>query len=213
MTISYLTFIKHAEKMVKDIGFAKPALKGVYHTFDGSVIVSDGRRVYKALDVQSRNDGASIDPGTGKEIEGAYPSIQELIPKGLVDRLHVQSATYLHLVTDAFIKAGVVPKPGEKKGKKEDVILRLEAVHNNAATDLSVESKALQASIDLGQSENYLYFEYRINAEHFLQALALFKDAGHEELYLNFYEDEFAFQMVSTDTNASLRAVIPVVFD
>ncbi len=28
MAISYLTFIKHAEKMVKDIGFAKPALKG-----------------------------------------------------------------------------------------------------------------------------------------------------------------------------------------
>ncbi|MBV2197422.1 hypothetical protein KQR56_09815 [Bacillus velezensis] len=46
MAISYLTFIKHAEKMVKDIGFAKPALKGVYHAHDGSVVVSDGNRIY-----------------------------------------------------------------------------------------------------------------------------------------------------------------------
>ncbi|MER1275519.1 hypothetical protein RJD11_12265 [Bacillus velezensis] len=213
MAISYLTFIKHAEKMVKDIGFAKPALKGVYHAHDGSVVVSDGNRIYAAKNVQSRNDGASIDPETGELLDGVYPNVNPLIPTGFIDQLQVQSTTYLHLVTDAFIKAGVVPKQGEKKGKKEDVVLTLSSCVSGKHTELSVKSKSLNADIDLGPTQYNNDFEYEINAEQFLQALKLFKDAGYEELCIKFYQDEFAIKLVSTDDKQTLTAVIPVVLD
>ncbi|MFG6315925.1 hypothetical protein SM193_08870 [Bacillus velezensis] len=213
MSISYFTFIKHAEKMVKNIGFSKPALKGVYHTINGSGVVSDGRRVYIAKNIQSRNDSVSIDPATGKLLEGEYPDVNALAPQGFKDELHIQSTTYLHLVIDAFIKAGVVPNPGEKKGKKEDVVLTLESNVRGRDTELAILSKALDVAIDLGETQYSRDFQYHINAEYLLQALSLFKDAGYEELIIRFYDDDSSIKIVSPDEKQTLTAVIPVVLD
>ncbi|MBV2197423.1 hypothetical protein KQR56_09820 [Bacillus velezensis] len=76
-----------------------------------------------------------------------------------------------------------------------------------------MKSKSLNADIDLGPTQYNNDFEYEINAEQFLQALKLFKDAGYEELCIKFYQDEFAIKLVSTDDKQTLTAVIPVVLD
>lgn len=76
--VSYLTFMKHAEKVTRNARASRPVLKGVNHA-DGYVEVTDSHRLYRASDIYE-GEAKLIAPKTGEVIEEKYPELSRLIP-------------------------------------------------------------------------------------------------------------------------------------
>ena len=76
--VSYLTFMKHAQKVTKSANNSRPVLKTVYHS-DKHVAVTDSHRLYVATGVYDGEE-KTINPETGVEEEhGKYPDIGRLL--------------------------------------------------------------------------------------------------------------------------------------
>jgi hypothetical protein len=70
--LTYEAFVRHAEKVTKKAPESKPILQGIYHHPDGSVIVTDSRRIYQAFGI-GKGTGEVITP-KGKVLIGKYPA-------------------------------------------------------------------------------------------------------------------------------------------
>ena len=76
--VSYLTFMKHAQKVTKSASNSRPVLKTVYHS-DKHVAVTDSHRLYVATGLYEGEE-KTLDAQTGQEGEhGKYPDVERLI--------------------------------------------------------------------------------------------------------------------------------------
>lgn len=78
MPIPYDIFMKHAEKVTKTASEFKPALHGVYHHEDGSLVVTDSFRLYKVFGVEHDKEPGTVYTPKGKKIDKSYPNIDRL---------------------------------------------------------------------------------------------------------------------------------------
>ena len=127
MKIPYITFMKHAELVTRKASDARPILKGVYHAEDGSAVVTDSHRLYLARNVQERKDNSVINPKTGETIDGTYPNIERVLPTDdPIAVIHLENLPVVYEAIKALQQAGMVPKAGEKKLRKERVTFTLQ---------------------------------------------------------------------------------------
>lgn len=76
--VSYLSFMKHAEKVSKTANKARPVLSTIYHS-DKHVAVTDGHRLYVATGVYDGEE-KTINPATGiAEDNGKYPNVERFL--------------------------------------------------------------------------------------------------------------------------------------
>src|SRR5690625_5501713 len=76
--VSYLTFMKHAQKVTKSAHNTRPVLKTVYHS-NKYVAVTDSHRLYLATDLY-KGEEKTLDAQTGQEVDrGKYPDVERLI--------------------------------------------------------------------------------------------------------------------------------------
>lgn len=76
--VTYLTFMKHAQKVTKSAHNTRPVLKTVYHS-NKHVAVTDSHRLYVITDVYEGEE-KTLNPATGIEEEhGRYPEIERLL--------------------------------------------------------------------------------------------------------------------------------------
>src|SRR5690625_7837635 len=76
--VSYLTFMKHAQKVTKSAHNTRPVLKTVYHS-NKHVAVTDSHRLYLATDLY-KGEEKTLDAQTGQEVDrGKYPEAERLI--------------------------------------------------------------------------------------------------------------------------------------
>lgn len=186
MTVPYLTFTKHAEKVIKDVSEVRPALKGIYHG-DSVVYVTDAFRLYKAKCNHATEVGSIIDPSTGFKIDKDYPDVEKILPTDeplLTFELNVKHAL------DAFKalqQVGTVPlAPGDKRERKSSVILQLSIEEGKAV--VSTLDRVVTAAYKLDVPITADPFKVRFNANYMVQALELFKDVGFlDSIEWNFY--------------------------
>lgn len=172
MSVSYLTFMKHAEVVVKSKHLdSRPVLKGVYHANDGSLVVTDSYRLYKATNAQERKDGAIIHPKTGELIDGTYPDISRLITDN-------EPQFTASISVDESLKALKALKAcGRVHDKK--VIAKITLSDDRKAT-ISVNTPIINASYYVGEGEllkSDADREILFNLQYVIDALSLFKDA------------------------------------
>src|SRR5690625_7114278 len=76
--VSYLTFMKHAQKVTKSASNSRPVLKTVYHS-DKHVAVTDSHRLYVATGLYEAEE-KTLDAQTGQEVDnGKHPDVERLI--------------------------------------------------------------------------------------------------------------------------------------
>lgn len=212
MKIPYLTFLKHAEKVVKEVPESRPTMRGVYHN-EGYVYVTDSFRLYKAKSEYGVNDGDIIEIALGRKLDGVYPDVERVIPTG--DPLVTIQLNIKHTldVIKALQQAGTVPLDwAESKTRKKDVVLCLD-IDGKYAT-ISTTRSAIKAKYDIELS-NTVQDQYEIffNSNYMVQALELFKDVfsfDGAEVTLNVYGK---MSPLTLSTEDSLLALIcPINF-
>lgn len=77
--LTYETFMKHADKVTKTASENRPVLKGVFHHQDGSLVVTDSRRLYKVFGIDHDKNPNSIYTPAGKKIDKPYPNTDRLV--------------------------------------------------------------------------------------------------------------------------------------
>ena len=176
-SVGYLTFVKHAEKVVKNICVDRPEIfKGIYHK-DGKVYVTDTYRVYIAKSVYNAKEGSTTCITTGKELEGNYPNVEAVIPgTGSEIVSFMIPVGYALDSLKAMQQIGTIPTaPGESKTKKAKVLFNLDFSGN--VVKISTLTKYVNSAYEV-TTANTLQQDLRVtvNANYMIQALDMFKD-------------------------------------
>lgn len=172
MSITYEIFMRHAEKVTKNAGTVnptKPMLQGVFHHPDGSLLVTDSHRLYKADHLHDRTDEALLSP-KGKTLNGTFPEVNRLIPTN-------DPSWSLEIDVREFLEATDILHHTGQTVEKEVVI-------DFKENKLSFTSIEVKASYSLSIS-----FQERMSfrALYWLEAMKLFKAAKDERVRLNYY--------------------------
>lgn len=203
MSVSYLTFMKHAEVIVKPKRLdSRPVLKGVYHADDGSLIVTDSYRLYKAANAQERKDGAIIHPKTGELIEGNYPDTSRLITD------NEPQFTASISVVEALKALKALKACGQVHDKK--VIAKITLSDDRKAT-ISVDTPITNASYYVGEGEllkSDADREILFDLQYVIDALAMFKDVGLPNVTFNAYGTSRPFIIKQNDDLIAL--ILPI---
>lgn len=187
MPIPYLTFIKHAEKVTKNAPGTLPITKGVHHK-DGYVEVTDGFRFYRAKSNYSISAEGVIDLATGRQLEGKYPNMGSFVPTAEPPVVVVLDVAHTLDATKALQQVGTVaPAPGERKTKKEDVILSLETIESLALLSTPINKARAEYTLPVESSKSNLTTAF--NSNYIIQALELFKDVGIDTITWEIYEE------------------------
>lgn len=192
MTIYYVTFMKHAEKVARNAGGSRPVLNGVYHDEEGNLAVTDSHRLYFAEKVYAPSATSIIKaPKTGEVIQGNYPNVVSLIPNKdgakYVTEINVKEALEVGKAMGVIAKM----RPSRLMGRA-----KLIGTKEGIASFQSGEEKAL-VTYELESTGEDLNMSFQI--QYFVEALAMFKEAGHTQIKLRFYGNMKPFTLSDVD--------------
>jgi DNA polymerase III sliding clamp (beta) subunit (PCNA family) len=203
MTISYVTFMKHAEKVTKTASASRPALKGVFHSKEGSLIATDSHRLYVAKNAHA-GDRKLIDAKTGASIEGNYPDVSRLIPDAssakYTVRLDVKQAVDVFKVLLSASKLD-----GNSKYPMTSV-----SITDDGKAVFTVDNNIIQANFTAPYFEGERGDKITFNSHYFVDALSLFKDAGVIELTMRYYGATRPFTLAAGKDDDLLALLLPI---
>lgn len=201
MELSYVTFMKHAEKITKKAPSGRPVLKGVYHTEDGNLAVTDSHRLYLAKNISRGGEVVVLDPKTGGVIEGVYPDVRRLLPdEGSESTKIVYETDLLLSGLNALLKCNQV-------AKKERSFVTLSANSDKIAPEISCENNFVEAKVAVGQFKIYSDIDLSVDTQYLIDAISLFKAAKVGEVSLNYYGNLRPFT-ITPENNSDLTALI-----
>lgn len=189
MAIPYVTFMKHAEKVTKNVSASRPVLQGVLHKETCELIVTDSHRLYVATNSYS-GETKLIEPKTGANIDGTYPEVSRLIPDESNAKLtfEISNAPGVLKALKALQQVAMIPKAnGEKPLKKteatflfnnDDETVYIGATEGIAAT-YRIDYSIINKSDDIA--------DLTLNAEYIVQAIEMFNDVGFHDVTFRFY--------------------------
>lgn len=199
MTISYMNFMKHAQKITKKAGKGRPVLKGVYHAPDGSLFVTDSYRLYVARNAHPGGSESIINPKTGEKIEGHFPNCENLLPDKSNALFTLKLPTKKSL--DAF---NTLLKAGQTEGKGHDKVSVQEGENNQVL--FVTKNKTMEATYNAGEAVGQVG-KLTFDTTFVIDALKMFHDAGFPDVEFRFYESYRPFT-VSAGANDELLALI-----
>lgn len=186
MTISYTTFIKHASKVTKHVGLARPALQGVYHRAkDGALIVTDSHRLYKATGIYDGGTDTIINPVTGEVIDGVYPDTDRVIPENPVAEFQLESISRIVRIMKPFSElarySGYEEKPDKRGWQLIDLI--------TSSKDLIIKTRKnyVSANLIIGGGSKITPVSETFRATYLLEALDLLRDSGYDGTTLQYF--------------------------
>lgn len=202
MGIAYVTFVKHAQKVTKTASASRPILKGVHHAEDGTLVVTDSRRLYLAKNAHANTLGEIIDPKTGAVIDGQYPDVSRLIPDANDSKY--TAVLPVKETVDAF---AALLKTNHSHDKKRDIMTEVEV----SASEIifSVKNRLMCAEFTPGVSVDGNGDKMTFNTQYFADALALFKEAGIIEVTMRYYGSFRPFTL-SADSDDLLTLILPI---
>lgn len=211
MNIPYLTFLKHAEKVIKDAPEHLHMLQGVYHS-GGFAYVTDSFRVYRAKSQYTAGEEETIEIATGLRLDGTYPNVKAVVPTS--DSIATTKLNVKHALgaLKALQQAGTVSTaPGGDKTRKKDVILKL-GIGEGGPT-ISTVRGAVTATYEIqslvaGSEQIKVAF----NANYMIQALEMFKDTSVPKVRWNIYGEKEPFTLSIDGTDDLTALIMPVYY-
>lgn len=198
--VPYVTFMKHAQKVVKSPTCkSRPILGGVLHR-EGYIAVTDSHRLYFALLDEQVDVEKVICPKTGAEIkEGNYPDVVRLIPEP-------DSAKFTAKLDVALTAQAVkLIEQAGKVGKASDLV---EIKRDMADVVFSTDDEALVSCEYVGGSNmDGESFELYASARYVKEAFELIKEAGFEEATFRYYGSTRPFTFIAGNLTALILPI------
>lgn len=190
--VSYGMFMKHAEKVTKSAGSARPILTGVYHSPEGYVAVTDSHRLYLAEGIYEGGEKTE-NPKTGESIDGNYPQLKNIIS----DDDHAKASAVISgfsevsgiaKATRVIQQCAMIPKCiSDKPQPKAKTTARI-YTEGKDVFYTTPDNCGIPAKVQIGvASENTDEINLYVNSENLSQALEVFKDAGISEVTLRIF--------------------------
>ncbi len=203
MKIPYIMFMKHAEKITKNAPSGRPVLKGVYHTEDGNLIVTDSHRLYLAKNAVHGSESTVLDPKTGDQIDGNYPPVDQLIPSvnNAIAEILFDTNDLLSGV-NALLKCNQVDS-GEK------AFVKLNATPGSLPT-ISIKNSHMFSQFTGGQFNGDEDVKLAFDTQYFVDALSLFKACKTDKIILRYYGSFRPFTIASEDSQDLLAIILPI---
>lgn len=202
MTIPYITFIKHAEKITKTASASRAVLKGVHHAKGGSLVVTDSHRLYLAKNAHSNELDEIVDPKTGRAIDGNYPDVSRLIPEK-----HDAKFTVRIPVKESVDAFAALLKSNHVAGKYKAVTKAL--VSDNHEIVFTAANQYMTSSYTVGTVYGELG-ELAFDTSFMVDALNLFKAVGATELEFRYYGKLRPFTLTSGLDDELLALLLPI---
>lgn len=202
MSIPYVTFIKHAEKVTKTASASRPVLKGVHHAKGGSLVVTDSHRLYLAKKAHSNELDEVVDPKTGGVIDGNFPDVSRLIP----DK-HDAKFTILIPVKESVDAFAALLKSNHVAGKYKAVTNAI--VNDNRELIFTTSNQFMSSKYTVGTIEGELG-ELTFDTAFMVDALNLFKSIGAKELEFRYYGKLRPFTLTSGLDDELLVLLLPI---
>lgn len=201
--VNYKQFMKHAEKVAKSASNARPILKGVNHSDNGTLTVTDSRRIYQAHNVNAPKN-VILDAITGDEITaGNYPKVADIIPNDSdADKTYAIDTKELKAVLKAMQPVGRVDgtKTTDIEIKLFDDSLQLV---NKAGIDFSYN---IGEPLGHNETETNLLF----NMEFLLEAVELMDDIKAPEIEIRYYGNLRPFTIKPVGSNEIVALIMPM---
>lgn len=164
---------KHGRKFAAKHKGATPVLEGIRYQTDGSVVVMDRHKLLRIGGVHGFTEAFTSHAVTGAPIDGTYPDISRVIPTEL--------STQITLVTDGLKDAIARVKLAIEAAKvagDRSFITTIKCEGGSVTLTFSSDNPSVNLSVGIsagisGKDETVMF-----NAELFLAALNVFKDAG-----------------------------------
>ncbi|WEY79755.1 hypothetical protein P5667_11530 [Bacillus velezensis] len=203
MKISYTTFMKHAEKVTKSAPDWRPVLKGVYHSEDGNLIVTDMHRLYFAKSAVPGKYPMVLDPKTGDQVDGTYPNIDHLIPDINNASAEITFETKELLSgMNALLKCNQVDK-------NKQAYVELNMNGGNIPTifvENSLMSSRFKSGYSYGNEDVHLVF----GTQYIIDALNLFKTCKIDKIKLRHYGSFRPFTITPDNSTNLLTLISPI---
>ncbi|WP_340043271.1 hypothetical protein [Bacillus velezensis] len=203
MKIPYIMFMKHAEKITKNAPSGRPVLKGVHHTEDGNLVVTDSHRLYLAKNSVHGSESTVLDPKTGDQIDGNYPTVDQLIPS--VDTAVAEilfDTKDLLSGMNALLKCNQVDSGGK-------AFVKLTATSGSLPT-LSIKNSHMFSQFTGGQFNGDEGVKLIFDTHYFVDALSLFKACNTAKIILRYYGPLRPFTITPEDSQDLVVVILPI---
>ncbi|MEK4311751.1 hypothetical protein [Bacillus sp. FSL P2-0092] len=207
MKLSYITFMKHAEKITKKASTGRPVLKGVFHSETGDLAVTDSHRLYTAKNIIRKSDEEIVDPTTGDLIEGKYPDLKRLIPD------ESSSTAQLLLDTDVLLTGLNALLKCNQVSKDERPFITLSADPENKSPKISSKNAFIEAQFTVGQFREYREISLSADTQYIIDAISLFKAAKVNRVVLRYFGNLHPFTITPENSSDLLALIMPIKRD
>ena len=201
---SYTTFMKHAEKVTKAASSGRPILKGVCHSADGSVVVTDSHRLYILENGYKTDVQTVIDPKTGTTIDGNYPDTSLLLPyeDDALVTLEIDVANAL-----AAVKAMYAGHKALNNHKRHITLEISQGIDECAYLKVGGIDSPFNAQYLISAGKVDKLESTFVQPQYLIDALSLFKDSGEPTATLRLYGPVRPITIKNSDVTALMLPV------
>ncbi|WP_226568186.1 hypothetical protein [Bacillus stratosphericus] len=204
MGLSYVTFMKHAEKITKKTSSGRSVLKGVYHSEDGSLVVTDSHRLYLAKNISRGVEGTVLDPKTGVVIEGKYPDVRRLFPDEGTESARIS------FDIDILLPGLLALLKCNQVNKKERSFITLTASSDKETPEFSCTNKFVEAKVTVGAFNKYSAISLSVDTQYLIDAVNLFKASQITAVVLNYYGNIRPFTITAENNSDLIALIMPI---
>ncbi|WP_010495021.1 DNA polymerase III subunit beta [Paenibacillus elgii] len=168
---------KHGRKFAAKTNGATPILEGVHYAAGGSIIATDSYKLLRIGGAHNFAEPFTSHVVTGAPIDGVYPDIARVIPQTFASEITLVETHNRGDLKDAIARVKLAVDIAKLAGDRSAVTT---LTYASSTVTLSVENAYPTFSFSAGISAEISGPDVSItfNAEFFLAALSVFKDAG-----------------------------------
>lgn len=174
---------KHAKNFTTK-SEAFPILQGVHYSADGSVVCTDRRVLLRIGGAHNFTEEFTSHAKTGAVIDGVFPDTSRIIPQKLPTQITLVETPHVSGIKDAIARVKVALETTKLSADKL-YITRLD-VAQGSGVKLAVNLSEASASFDAMLTADTYGKDATVafNAQLFLNALNVFKDAGSQRVII-----------------------------
>ncbi|WP_337102372.1 hypothetical protein [Paenibacillus sp. YIM B09110] len=175
---------KHGRKFAAKQNGSTPVLEGVHYAADGSLIVTDRHKLLRIGGAHSFAEPFTSHAVTGAPIDGQFPDTSRIIPMELPSQITlINDGLKRDDLKDAIARVKLAVEAAKVAG---GVAFCAELAYVGSSVTLTVDSDfpRVKLTVGIGADISGSDMTVAFNAELFLAALNVFKDAGSKRVII-----------------------------
>lgn len=196
---------KHGKKFAAKQGGSTPVLEGVHYAADGSVVVSDHHKLLRIGGAHNFAEPFTSHAVTGAPVDGVFPDTSRVIPQELKTQITLISGFKRDDLKEAIARVKLAVDAAKVSGDNS-FITALVCESGIAMFVVSNDEPRVKFSATVNADITGPDEKVAFNAELFLAALNVFKDAGSARVIIGL--TGLLSPIVLRDEDAEIDAIV-----